>query len=66
MDREGLCEYRLISKEYEFYGDADTEAEEIGLPGRVFLNKFPETTPNVEYYSVREYPQRDHALRCQS
>ncbi|CAL5392805.1 unnamed protein product [Camellia sinensis] len=35
------------------------------LPGRVFKHQFPESTPNVEFYSITEYPQRDDALRCQ-
>ncbi|GFS38065.1 NIN like protein 7 [Actinidia rufa] len=63
LDRlsHGLCEYRMISKDYKFYVDGE---EDLGIPGRVFRNKCPEYTPNAEYYSVKEYPQRDHALRC--
>ncbi|CAL5335612.1 unnamed protein product [Camellia sinensis] len=34
------------------------------LPGRVFKHQFPESTPNLEFYSITEYPQRDDALRC--
>ncbi|XP_057511332.1 protein NLP7-like isoform X2 [Actinidia eriantha] len=59
-----LCEYRMISKDYTFYVDGRTGEEELGIPGRVYLNKCPECTPNVEYYSVKEYPQRDSTLRC--
>ncbi|XP_058203644.1 protein NLP6-like isoform X2 [Rhododendron vialii] len=59
----GLCEYRMKSMEYKFYGDIGEE--ELGLPGRVFLYKLPESAADVQYYSVKEYPQRDDASRCQ-
>ncbi|KAF7151404.1 hypothetical protein RHSIM_Rhsim02G0247800 [Rhododendron simsii] len=63
-DRRGLCDYRLVSTEYKFYADAESREEELGLPGRVFLQKLPESAPSVKYYSEKEYPQRDLALRC--
>ncbi|XP_058203631.1 protein NLP7-like isoform X2 [Rhododendron vialii] len=63
-DRRGLCDYRLVSKEYKFYADAESGEEELGLPGRVFLQKLPESAPSVKYYSEKEYPQRNLALRC--
>ncbi|KAI8554748.1 hypothetical protein RHMOL_Rhmol05G0121700 [Rhododendron molle] len=59
-----LCKYRMICREYNFYADAESEEEKLGLPGRVFLHKFPESTPSVKYYSLKEYPQRDLALHC--
>ncbi|XP_057511320.1 protein NLP6-like isoform X2 [Actinidia eriantha] len=59
-----LCEYRMISKDHTFYVDGRNGEEELGIPGRVYRNKCPECTPNVEYYSVKEHPQRDCALRC--
>ncbi|XP_057511347.1 protein NLP6-like [Actinidia eriantha] len=59
-----LCEYRMISKDYTFYVDGRNGEDDLGIPGRVYLNKCPESTPDVEYYSVKEYPQRAHALRC--
>ncbi|KAF7114758.1 hypothetical protein RHSIM_RhsimUnG0078000 [Rhododendron simsii] len=66
--RNRLCEYRMgICREYNnsFYADAEECAEEqLGLPGRVFLHQFPESTPDVMCYSLKEYPQRDLALRC--
>ncbi|GMP52423.1 hypothetical protein CsSME_00018242 [Camellia sinensis var. sinensis] len=34
------------------------------LPARVFKHQFPESTPNVEFYSITEYPQRYDARRC--
>ncbi|XP_028113991.1 protein NLP7-like isoform X2 [Camellia sinensis] len=62
---KGLCGYRMISKHYKFYMDIESSDEQLGVPGRVFNHGFPECTPNIEYYSIREYPLLDHALRCQ-
>ncbi|KAF7150300.1 hypothetical protein RHSIM_Rhsim02G0245400 [Rhododendron simsii] len=65
--RNGLCEYRMgMCREYNnyFYADAECEEEQLGLPGRVFLNKLPESTPDVGLYTLKEYPQRDLALCC--
>ncbi|KAI7989792.1 Protein NLP6 [Camellia lanceoleosa] len=60
---EGLCGYRMISTNYNFY--MEFSDEQLGVPGRVFNHGFPEFTPNVEYYSIKEYPLRNHALLCQ-
>ncbi|CAL5438789.1 unnamed protein product [Camellia sinensis] len=62
---KGLCWYRMISKDYKFYVDGETTEQQLGLPGRVFKHQLVESSPNVEYYSNKEYPQRKHALRCQ-
>ncbi|CAL5360757.1 unnamed protein product [Camellia sinensis] len=60
---EGLCQYRLISLDYEF--DMDRVSDEyLGLHGRVFRHQQWESTPNVQYYSCKEYPQRDRAIVC--
>ncbi|KAL7175329.1 hypothetical protein ACSBR2_029015 [Camellia fascicularis] len=62
---EGLCEYRMICMDSKFDIDLDGgKTCEQHLPGRVFKHQFPESTPNVEFYSITEYPQRDDALRC--
>ncbi|CAL5390434.1 unnamed protein product [Camellia sinensis] len=58
---EGLCGYRMICMDSKFDIDLDGGTS---LPGRVFKHQFPESTPNVEFYSITEYPQRDGALRC--
>ncbi|RVW14881.1 Protein NLP7 [Vitis vinifera] len=34
----------------------------LRLPARVFRQKLPEWTPNVQYYSSREYSRLNHAL----
>ncbi|KAG5512921.1 hypothetical protein RHGRI_038653 [Rhododendron griersonianum] len=66
--RNRLCSYRMgMCREYNnsFYADAECAQELLGLPGRVFLNKLPESTPHVKHYTLKEYPQRDLALRCE-
>ncbi|KAL7111147.1 hypothetical protein ACP275_05G069600 [Erythranthe tilingii] len=57
----GLHQYRLISLMYMFSVDGDADAD-LGLPGRVFRQKLPEWTPNVQYYSSKEFPRLNHAL----
>ncbi|XP_028099557.1 protein NLP7-like [Camellia sinensis] len=53
----------MISMEYKFYVDGDSE-EELGLPGHVFRYKFLESTLDVRYYSTEEHPQGSHAVHC--
>ncbi|CAL5359383.1 unnamed protein product [Camellia sinensis] len=60
---EGLCLYRLMSLDYECYVDGESE-EDLGLLNRVFRHQQQESTPNVRYYSCKEYPRRDHAIAC--
>ncbi|KAJ8501075.1 hypothetical protein OPV22_011627 [Ensete ventricosum] len=55
----GLLQYRTVSLRYMFSVDGDGD---LGLPGRVFRQKMPEWTPNVQYYSCKEYPRLCHAL----
>ncbi|XP_043716224.1 protein NLP7-like isoform X2 [Telopea speciosissima] len=57
----GLLQYRTVSLTYMFSVDGRND-ENLGLPGRVFWQKLPEWTPNVQYYSSKEYPRRKHAL----
>ncbi|KAK7279937.1 hypothetical protein RJT34_24998 [Clitoria ternatea] len=56
----GLHQYRTVSLMYMFSVDGENDGT-LGLPGRVFQQKLPEWTPNVLYYSSKEYPRRDHA-----
>lgn len=58
----GLHQYRMVSLMYMFSVDGESDRE-LGLPGRVFRQKSPEWTPNVQYYSSKEYSRLDHALR---
>lgn len=55
-----LSDFRNVSLNYVFSADEDSD-ELLGLPGRVFLKKAPEWTPNVQYYSSNEYPRVFHA-----
>lgn len=55
-----LHQYRMVSLMYSFSVDEETDGTH-GLPGRVFCRKLPEWTPNVQYYSDKEYPRLNHA-----
>ncbi|GER39158.1 plant regulator RWP-RK family protein [Striga asiatica] len=57
----GLHQYRLVSLMYMFSVDGESDGD-LGLPGRVFRQKLPEWTPNVQYYSSKEFPRLNHAL----
>ncbi|KAL2902919.1 Protein NLP7 [Bienertia sinuspersici] len=56
----GLNQYRTVSLMYMFNVD-DESISTLGLPGRVFRHKLPEWTPDVQYYTSKEYPRVDHA-----
>ncbi|KAL0382816.1 UNVERIFIED_CONTAM: protein NLP7 [Sesamum calycinum] len=38
--------------------------EEVGPPGRVFKNGYPESSPNLRLYSTKEHPLRDLTASC--
>ncbi|KAI3822098.1 hypothetical protein L1987_09679 [Smallanthus sonchifolius] len=57
----GLHQYRMASLMYMFSVDGETDGV-LGLPARVFRHKLPEWTPNVQYYSDKEYQRLNHAL----
>ncbi|BFG32020.1 hypothetical protein CerSpe_182940 [Prunus speciosa] len=59
----GLHQYRMASLMYMFSVDGESDGM-VGLPGRVFQQKLPEWTPNVQYYSIKEYPRLGHAQHC--
>ncbi|GMH09317.1 hypothetical protein Nepgr_011158 [Nepenthes gracilis] len=56
----GLHQYRTVSLTYMFSVDGESDGP-LGLPGRVFSQKLLEWTPNVQYYSSKEYPRLNHA-----
>nr|DAD46556.1 TPA_asm: hypothetical protein HUJ06_016493 [Nelumbo nucifera] len=58
-----LANYRNASLNYQFPAEENSE-ETVGLPGRVFLGKVPEWTPDVRFYDSDEYPRIDYAQRC--
>ncbi|BFG18789.1 hypothetical protein CerSpe_050630 [Prunus speciosa] len=51
---------RMASLMYMFSVDGESDGM-LGLPGRVFQQKLPEWTPNVQYYSIKEYPRLGQA-----
>ncbi|GMI73353.1 NIN-like protein 2 [Hibiscus trionum] len=53
--------FRHVSKSYNFPAEEDSE-ESVGLPGRVFLGKLPEWTPDVRFFRSDEYPRISSAL----
>ncbi|KAH9608101.1 hypothetical protein KSS87_014647 [Heliosperma pusillum] len=55
-----LLHYRDVSEKYEFLADEDTK-QALGLPGRVFLGKVPEWTPDVRLFRQEEYPRSKFA-----
>ncbi|CAL4910984.1 unnamed protein product [Urochloa decumbens] len=57
----GLLQYRTVSMMYMFSVDGDS-VQELGLPGRVYKQRVPEWTPNVQYYSSTEYARLNHAI----
>ncbi|ONM28148.1 Protein NLP6 [Zea mays] len=57
----GLLQYRAVSMTYMFSVDAENVGD-LGLPGRVYKQKVPEWTPNVQYYSSGEYQRLNHAI----
>ncbi|XP_031380173.1 protein NLP2-like isoform X1 [Punica granatum] len=60
---ESLQNYRSVSEAYQFPADEDAK-EYIGMPGRVFLGKLPEWTPDVRFFRTEEYPRVSYALQC--
>jgi len=58
-----LKRYRDVSVAYNFLADEDSK-ESVGLPGRVFLKKLPEWTPDVRFFRSEEYPRIKEAEQC--
>jgi hypothetical protein len=56
-----LLQYRAVSMGYAFPVDGDN-VHELGLPGRVYRQRIPEWTPDVQYYSSAEYRRLNHAI----
>ncbi|KAE8716927.1 Protein NLP1 [Hibiscus syriacus] len=48
--------FRDVSESYNFPAEEDSK-ESVGLPGRVFLGKLPEWTPDVRFFRSDEYPR---------
>lgn len=61
-DCQSLANYRNVSENYHFPAEEDSK-EQVGLPGRVFLGKVPEWTPDVRFFKSEEYPRINYAQR---
>ncbi|KAE8723141.1 Detected protein of confused Function [Hibiscus syriacus] len=48
--------FRDVSESYNFSVEEDSK-ESVGLPGRVFLRKLPEWTPDVRFFRSDQYPR---------
>lgn len=59
---DSLSIYRSVSTNYHFATEENSK-EVVGLPGRVFLGKVPEWTPDVRYFRSDEYSRVNHAQR---
>lgn len=59
LDRR-LNGYREVSTTYTFAAEEAPDAFP-GLPGRVFMRRMPEWTPNVQFYNKNEYLRVHHA-----
>lgn len=57
-----LMNYRTISAGYQFSTEQDSN-NALGLPGRVFLGKLPEWSPDVRYFKNYEYVRVSYAKR---
>lgn len=62
MNCPRLASYRDISVNYQFPAEEDSK-EIVGLPGRVFMGRVPEWTPDVRFFRSEEYPRVVHALQ---
>lgn len=62
LDRRSdrLESYRTVSVKYQFSAD-ETSCAELGLPGRVFVGRVPEWTPDVRLFTDNEYPRVRYA-----
>ncbi|KAL4303573.1 hypothetical protein GQ457_10G023500 [Hibiscus cannabinus] len=54
--------FRDVSESYNFPAEEDSK-ESVGLPGRVFLGKLPEWTPDVRFFKSDEYPRISFAQK---
>ncbi|CAA0397895.1 unnamed protein product [Arabidopsis thaliana] len=61
---QSLALYRDASAGYSFAAEVASE-QLLGLPGRVFLRRMPEWTPDVRFFRKEEYPRIGYARRYQ-
>ncbi|ESQ53073.1 hypothetical protein EUTSA_v10024524mg [Eutrema salsugineum] len=59
---QSLALYRDVSAGYSFAAEVGSD-QLVGLPGRVFLRRIPEWTPDVRFFRSEEYPRIGYARR---
>lgn len=59
-DCKSLANYRAVSSGYHLLTEEDS-GESVGLPGRTFLGKLPDWTPDVRFFRSYEYPRVSYA-----
>ncbi|KAF2320891.1 hypothetical protein GH714_031646 [Hevea brasiliensis] len=57
---KSLASYRNVSKTFHLTAE-ESSKESAGLPGRVFLGKLPEWTPDVRFFRSNECPRKSYA-----
>ncbi|KAJ1290700.1 hypothetical protein BS78_02G265300 [Paspalum vaginatum] len=53
---DSLIRFREVSTKYQFSADVQS-GDSPGLPGRVFIGRLPEWTPDIRYFTTYEYPR---------
>src|SRR6185312_15541468 len=54
---DSLIRFREVSTKYQFSADVKSGASPPGLPGRVFIFRLPEWSPDIRYFTSYEYPR---------
>ncbi|XP_071715928.1 protein NLP5-like [Rutidosis leptorrhynchoides] len=62
-DNTNLLNYREVSKSYQFDADYNSN-ESMGLPGRVFLSKFPTCTRDLQFVAEVNDHRLTYAQKC--
>lgn len=53
---DSLIRFRDVSTKYQFSADVQS-GDSPGLPGRVFIGRLPEWSPDIRYFTTYEYPR---------
>jgi hypothetical protein len=53
---DSLIRFREVSTKYQFSAEVNS-GDTPGLPGRVFIGRLPEWSPDIRYFTSYEYPR---------